>query len=177
MTEVKRQKRKVGVAGGFFNQLMGNNSTEPKVGEWATILHYSDRSVAKVVEVSEDGKTAKLEYYDTSADGSESGHGHQGWKHEPSGRFFTLRWKYKDWYQEGFEFKFTPEFIKEYQAAGNLYGVRYLKEKYPDQHKEIYSGDHPFPCKEVSGITKRHKTYHKMSIIFGVCQFYYDWSF
>ena len=41
---ILKQKRKVGVAGGFINQMMGNNSTTPIVGEGATILHYSDRS-------------------------------------------------------------------------------------------------------------------------------------
>ena len=40
---MKKQSRKVGVAGGFINQMMGNNSTTPKVGEGATILMYSDR--------------------------------------------------------------------------------------------------------------------------------------
>lgn len=39
----KVQKRKVGVLGGFINQMMGNNSTEPKVGEPCTILSYSDQ--------------------------------------------------------------------------------------------------------------------------------------
>ena len=28
----KKQTRKIGVAGGFINQMMGNNSTTPKVG-------------------------------------------------------------------------------------------------------------------------------------------------
>ena len=36
---VKRQTRKIGVAGGFINQVMGNNTSIPKVGEGATILH------------------------------------------------------------------------------------------------------------------------------------------
>ena len=38
MKTEKRQYRKVGVAGGFVNQMMGNNATEPKVGEGATEL-------------------------------------------------------------------------------------------------------------------------------------------
>ena len=40
MKSVKKQSRKVGVAGGLINQIMGNNSTDPKVGEGATILKY-----------------------------------------------------------------------------------------------------------------------------------------
>ena len=35
-----RQKTKVGVDGSLMNQLMGNNSTLPKVGEGATIMYY-----------------------------------------------------------------------------------------------------------------------------------------
>ena len=38
-----------------MNQIMGNNSTEPKVGDYATILMYSDRYPYEVIAAS-DGK-------------------------------------------------------------------------------------------------------------------------
>jgi predicted helicase len=55
VNSVKRQSRKVGVAGGFINQMMGNNDTLPVVGEGATILMYSDREAHEVIEVSDNG--------------------------------------------------------------------------------------------------------------------------
>ncbi len=58
---MKRQTRRVGVAGGFFNQLMGNNSTEPVVGKGCTILMYSDRDPYQVIDVSEDGNKCTIQ--------------------------------------------------------------------------------------------------------------------
>jgi len=55
-----KQKRKVGVAGSFINQLMGNNSTLPKVGEGATIMYYSDREAYQVTWVSDCGTKCKI---------------------------------------------------------------------------------------------------------------------
>lgn len=58
-----KQKRSVGSAGGFFNQLMGNNASLPEVGKGATILHYSDRSAYEVLEVSDDKKDVVIRRY------------------------------------------------------------------------------------------------------------------
>jgi len=51
METILKQNRKIGVAGGFINQMMGNNSSIPVVGKGCTILHYSDRSAYEVIEV------------------------------------------------------------------------------------------------------------------------------
>ena len=55
-----RQKTKVGVDGSLMNQLMGNNSTLPKVGEGATIMYYSDREAYQVTWVSDCGTKCKI---------------------------------------------------------------------------------------------------------------------
>ena len=55
-----RQKTKVGVDGSLMNQLRGNNSTLPKVGEGATIMYYSDRSAYQVTWVSDCGTKCKI---------------------------------------------------------------------------------------------------------------------
>ena len=54
-TNTKTQKRSLRSTGSFFNYLMANNSIIPVVGKGATILLYSDRKVAEVIEVSKDG--------------------------------------------------------------------------------------------------------------------------
>jgi len=45
----------------FFNHLMANSMSVPKVGEGATILHWTDRTAYFVNSVSEDGKTVEIE--------------------------------------------------------------------------------------------------------------------
>ena len=64
MKNSKVQKRKVGVAGGFINQMMGNNSTEPVKGGGCTVLSYSDRHPYEVLEVSKDGNSCVIRAMD-----------------------------------------------------------------------------------------------------------------
>lgn len=47
--------------GSVFNSMMSNSVTPPKVGEGATILHWTDRSAYFVNSVSEDGKSVVIE--------------------------------------------------------------------------------------------------------------------
>ncbi len=169
-----RQKQKIGADGSLINQIMGNNETLPKIGEWVTIMHYTDRSVAKVVEVSKDGKSCLIEHYGAkAAAGSKGGIGHQDWQFYPEGGHTELRWRNGAWRATGEEFVFTDEFIKEANSRGVFALARALTQ---EQRDDIYQGDIR-PQKAVEGITKKVRTYHKMNVIFGVCSYYYDWSF
>ncbi len=173
------QRRKVGVAGSFINQIMGNNNTAPIVGQWATQLHYTDRTVLKVVEVSEDGKIAKLEYYQTSADKSVGNlpHGHQCWKHEPTGQFKTIQYRKDKWVTIGREIVFTKEFAVSIEEKYNSPCIGVMLSKHePELCANIYAGDIR-PQNIVDGITKEKKTYTPISIIFNACDYHYDWSF
>lgn len=170
----KRQRAKVGVAGSFINQMMSNNATLPKVGEGATILHYTDRDCCEVISVSEDGKTVKLEHLDAEWDKTKQGDiGHQNWILKPTGRFFTLVWKQNAWRTVSNEIVFTNEFIEQANAKGIYALARALT---PEQYQLIYNGD-VRPQAVVEGITRMKKTYSKVKILFGVKDYYYDWSF
>ena len=59
-----KQKLKLGTqTGSFFNYLMGNNQSVPKVGEGATILYWSDRDAYEVLNTSLDGKRVLIDKY------------------------------------------------------------------------------------------------------------------
>jgi hypothetical protein len=178
---MKHQKAKIGVSGSFTNQLMGNNATEPKVGEWCTFMHYSDRSVGKVVEVSADGAECRVQLYDAIAfvpEGYEFlPHGHQSWKFEPTEQYKTLVWRNKAWRQKFHENVFEKSFVDKIQTKHNSeYVGIMLRRHYPNLCDKIYQGS-TFPSAEIKGITKTAVRYCKESVIFGVCDYHYDWSF
>jgi hypothetical protein len=174
-----KQKSKVGVSGSFINQMMANNSSIPEVGKGATELRYSDRECYEVVWVSDDKMTARLQRLDASFnhENGESGEiGHQNWKLTPIDSFMTVVWKHGNWKVEGTEVIFTKEFIDEMEAKGvNYYGM-WLRKHSPELADKIWGTD-THPQNVVEGITRRRKCYTKIKLIFGVKDYYYDWSF
>jgi len=175
----KVQKAKVGVAGSFFNQLMSNNATTPVVGEGATQLHYTDRTCFDVVEVSADGKQARLQYLDAEWDKTlGGGHGHQNWILKPTKRFVTVVWRQGAWRMVGKEIVFTDEFVKDCHSKGaNFIGI-WLRKNNPELADKIWGVDGAVkPQNVVEGVTRAKKVYIKISIIFGVKDYYYDYSF
>lgn len=171
-----KQTYKVGQAGSFINQLMSNNASAPVVGEWATICFYSDRDVCKVVEVSNGGARAVVELYNTTAteEGKAIGMGHQDWKHEATGGYETYVYRRGAWYREYTEVVYTKEFIAKAEAEGNEWALYRSLTK--DQYEAVY-GEAFMPANVVEGITKAKKAYSKVRVMFGVCNYHYDWTF
>lgn len=167
-----KQTSKVGVAGSFINQLMGNNSTVPEVGKGATQLFYSDRTCYEVVEVSEDKTMAKLEYLEAKADASKPlGMGHQNWILEPTGQFITVVWRRNKWCVKGSEVVFTKAFADAHKG-------RFLSQCLTPEQKEIIYADGSFyPTGVIDGITKKKDTYNEIKLLFGVKDYRYDWEF
>lgn len=174
----KIQKHKIGVAGSFTNQCLSNNSTTPVVGEGATRMHYTDRSCYEVLSVSEDGKTAVLLDLTATADKSKSlgQHGHQEWILTPTGNTTTVTWRNNAWRIVGQEIEYTKEYIQQCKEQGITCIGLWLYKNDPELFNKIY-GTHPFPKNVVEGITKSKKTYSKINIVFGIKDYYYDWSF
>lgn len=178
-TLVKKQTHKVGVAGSFFNQMMSNNSSTPEVGKGATQMHYTDRTCYEVVEVSADGKSARLEYLNAEWDKTlGGGQGHQNWVLVPTGRFVTVIWRQGAWRTVGTEIVFTDEFVKDCESKGiNFIGI-YLRKNNPELADKIWGTEGSVrPQNVVEGYTKEKKTYNKINILFGTKEYYYDWSF
>jgi hypothetical protein len=171
----KKQTRKVGVAGGFFNQLMGNNSTEPKVGEGATILMYSDREPYEVTWVSEDGRQCKIRPMDAKFIGSSYGDERYELSSNEKAGETLLEWndRRKCWGSISHSIQIIKslqnKLIKEYGWGWSDY--------LPVPKEEIIIKDDECPFvkyKLVKGVTKKYKNFNKLSIIFGTAEKYRD---
>jgi hypothetical protein len=176
MTTTKQfqQRHKVGVAGSFINQMMSNNATLPEIGKGATKMHYTDRTCYEVVEVSDDKKTVKLERLEAVADPNfKNDIGHQNWILNPTGQFVTVVWRRDAWRIKSTVIRFTKKFVASAEAAGHFAIARALT---PEQHAAVY-GDDIRPRNVVDGITESAFEYSKINLLFGVKDYYYDWSF
>ncbi len=177
---MKTQTRKVGVAGGFINQMMGNNSTNPEVGKGATILMYSDRHAYEVTEVSEDGNKCKIRAMECKFIGSGYGDERYSYKSNLESQESNLEWNDKKgcW-------GYTCTKVQIIKALVNKlfkeYGYGWAKHlpngvKYDDLVVGEFAGVST-ELKLVKGITKEYKLFDKVSIIFGVMEQYRDPSF
>ena len=174
----KRQSRKVGVAGGFFNQLMGNNITIPVLGEGATILSYSDRSAYEVISVNEDSSSCVIRSMDCKFVGSGYGDEQYEYSSDPEGRTMTVAWNDKKqcWGQVGKSVEIIKslqaKLVKEYSFGWSAH--------LPVPFEDLIDGE---PCgvytryKLVKGVTKEYTNFYPVSIIFGVMDQYRDPSF
>lgn len=173
-----KQKMNLPKSGSFFNYLMSNNASIPTVGNYCTFMHYTDRTVGIVREVSEDGKTVRIEDCDTTAlipEGMKSlPMGHQSWQHQPNGQFSTLRWMNGAWKSCSTEIVFTDEFRSTCPIAS--IGC-WLQENNPELFAQIYDEEQIMPIKVVEGITKARKSYSPVRVLFNECRYYYDWEF
>ena len=171
-TKLFNQTKKIGVAGSFINQMYGNNNSTPVVGEYCTFLHYTDRTVGIVRKIEKNIVT--IELCNTVADTTfKTDIGHQFWKHEPSGNMQTCIYKNGAWKSVSNTIVFTKEFIANIPSA--YIGI-WLKKNNPELFSKIYN-DNIRPNEIIEGVTKAKKEYNKVSIIFGVCDYYYDWGF
>jgi hypothetical protein len=167
--EFKQKGKRIGAAGGFFNQLMSHNASVPVVGEGATILHYSDRDAYEVLEVNEDKKTCVIQKYHAKRIDENGMSDNQTYEYkELEGYPITLVYRWGGWKRVGEEVRFTDE-AREHFGRGPK-----LHEAYQDAGGE-YNG--AFACTEIPNMTRKHKTYSPVNIIFGVKREYYDFSF
>ena len=178
MISMKKQSRKVGVAGGFINQMMGNNSSVPVVGEGATILMYSDRHAQEVIEVSNDGSKCVIRSMDCKFVGSGYGDERYTYSSNKKNGTSTIEWNEKKqcwgrtWTQVEIIKSLQNKLIKDYGFGWS----DYLTVPY----KELIDGEPNGVCtklKLVKGVTKEYKNFSKVSIIFGVMEEYRDPSF
>ena len=163
----KQKGRRLGSAGGFFNQLMSHNSSVPVVGEGATELLYSDRHAYEVLEVNEKEKSCTIQRYAPKRIDNLGMSDSQAYEYkELTGTPFKLYWRYGSWKRKMIEYHWilgknewpTQEMSDEYKAKGGKYNGAFL-------------------ASEIPGITKKKTRWYTMSIIFGVKREYYDFSF
>ena len=174
---MKKQTRKVGVAGGFYNQIMGNNKTEPIVGEGATRLWYSDREPFEVTWVSECGNKCEIRPMDTEWCGIAYGDEQYKYSSNPDKHIVSLEWctKRNAWgivtYKVQIIKALADRLYKEYGWGW----TDFLPEGYT--FDDLIDGEKngiDTKLKLITGVTKRYKEFHKISIIFGEMSKYRD---
>jgi hypothetical protein len=174
----KVQRAKVGVAGSFFNQMMSNNRSVPVVGKGATVMHYSDRDAYEVVEVSKDGMSCKLQYLEARAAIPNAPYGSQTWILDPVDRYVDVVWRHNAWRTVGERICFTPAYLKQCKEQGIDFIGLHLRNTNPELADAIWGIEgEPYPQNVVEGYTRKAKVYNKIKILFGVKDYYYDFSF
>ena len=178
MKNVKRQSRKIGVAGGFINQIMGNNISIPVVGEGATILMYSDRHAYEVIEVENEGSKCKIREMNCKFVGSGYGDEQYTYSSDLDGQTQTIEWNEKKacwgqtWKSIEIIKSLQAKLVKEYGYGWN----DFLPVPYLSLVDGELSGVNR-KLKLVEGVTKEYKNFSKVSIIFGVMEEYRDPTF
>lgn len=162
-----RQTRRL--EGSFTNYLMGNNSSTPEVGKGATLLSYSDRYPAEVLDVSADGKQCVIREMDHKAKPDSGGMGHQSWDifPNPDGYKRTLVYRNGAWRDLIENVVFEPQFERQFESSGLLWR----------RAEELGLYDEEGHLKPVKGFTKVVRTYPKVNILFGRAEYHYDWEF
>lgn len=180
--QAKVQTRKVGVAGGFINQMMGNNSTTPVVGEGATILMYSDRSAYEVIEVSKDGSSCVIRKMDTKNIGTSYGDERYTYKSNPNNHTMDLEWSNKKqcWGSVGYSVQIIKALKNKYYKKYGWGSTEILLKENGLTYDEIVDGEINgmyTKYKLIEGLTKQYKNFEPKSIIFGIMEQYRDPSF
>lgn len=158
--------------GSFINMLMSNNSTVPEVGKGATVLMWTDRHAYEVIEVSDDKKRVVVQqYFPKRIDKNGMSESQEYEYKELSPVKEVIVWKWGGWKWEKEEVTFTKEFKEVHKECYSL--SRCLTE---EQREEIFQGE-VLPQKVVSGITRKHKVYSNVNIVWGEKREYYDFTF
>ncbi len=183
---LKKQTRKVGVAGGFINQMMGNNSSEPVVNEGATILMYSDRTAHEVIWVSDDGMQCVIRKMDAKNIGTSYGDERYTYKSNTENHTTTLEWSNKKqcWGSVGYSVEIIKSLANKYNKKFGYGSTKYLLADYGiESYQHLYAnpndedGNHYNQMMIIQGLTKKYKNFNKISIIFGIMEEYRDPSF
>lgn len=164
-----RQKTKVGVSGSFINQLMGNNSSLPVVGNGATIMSYSDREAFQVTWVSDCGTKCKINPAIMKYVGS--GYGDEKYEYQGYRDYsYDVAWRRGAWYKVYNVVVFEDAFMESMEGKGI----------WEDEVKAMGLGDlytEDVRLNIIPSVTKYKKEYEKISILFGRMDEYRDPSF
>ena len=175
---MKKQTRRVGVAGGVVNQMMGNNSTLPVVGEGATLLSYSDRHAYEVIEVSSDGNQCVIREMDCKFVGES--YGDESYEYSSNEGNHTRRLEWNDkrgcwgdvWHSVEVIKALQNRLIKEFGWDWSEHLPVPYESLWVDDEEAIHA-----QLKLVKGVTKIYKQFNKTSVIFGLMEQYRDPTF
>ena len=85
--------------GSLMNHMMSSSSRQPKVGEGATVLGWTDRKAYEVISVSKDGKEVVLQRYSPRRADDRGMTDAQEYIYDTLiESYLTLRFRYGRWY-------------------------------------------------------------------------------
>lgn len=143
----------------LVNHLMSGAKGEPKVGEGATILQWTDREAYEVLEVSDNGKRAIIQKYSRKRiDNNGMGECQTYEYKELEGGKLELIYKWGAW---RIKIKMV-DFVKGYEYKS-------------EDAKELF--DENNLLKVVEGKTKLTASYNKVNIVWGFKDEYFDYGF
>lgn len=143
----------------LVNHIMSGAKGEPKVGEGATILQWTDRQAYEVLEVSDNGKRAIIQKYRRKRiDNNGMGECQNYEYKELEGGKLELIYKWGSW---RIKIKMV-DFVKGYEYK-------------PEDAKELF--DENNLLKVVEGKTKLTTSYDKVNIVWGIKDEYFDYGF
>lgn len=165
--------------GSLVNQIASNSKTKlPTLNEGATVYLWTDRHAYKVIEVSKDQKSCKIQRFDPERVDDLGMSDCQSYKYEKlTEEILQLKFLWNQWKVVGSRVDFTKKFIKESEESGELFPPTYLRKKYGKEMVEKVYDSSAVPVNVVDGITRRRRSYNSISIQFGVLDEHYDFSF
>jgi len=173
---MKQNGLKIGSqTGSVMNYLMSTNNTEPKIGEGATELLWSDRHAWTVIEVSEDKKACRIQRCDskrTDSNGYYTESQDYDYNHHLN-VFMNLIYRNGAWRQVKEEIVWTDEFREEFTKIEKDFGWEHAMIACCTNELKNEQG-----CwKLVKGKTRIKRSFPKISILFGQRQEYRDPTF
>lgn len=167
---------KLGVnTGSLMNHFKSANKSVPVVGKGATELLWTDRHAFEVTEVSEDQKQCVIQRYDPKRVDKLGMSDCQHYEYEElTPEKYTLVFKWGSWRRKCKEIILIKSFKDKCDQDGRFFSyARYMTD---EQKEAVYNGK-PHPQNVVEGISKEVYKYHKINILFGSKQEYYDFTF
>ena len=96
-----KEMRLYSETGSLMNHMMSSSSRQPKVGEGATILGWTDRKAYEVISVSKDGKEVVLQRYSPRRADDRGMTDAQEYIYDTLiESYLTLRFRYGRWYEK-----------------------------------------------------------------------------
>ena len=96
-----KEMRLYSETGSLMNHMMSNSSRQPKVGEGATVLGWTDRKAYEVISVSKDGKEVVLQRYSPRRADDRGMTDAQEYIYDTLiESYLTLRFRYGRWYEK-----------------------------------------------------------------------------
>jgi len=176
---MKIQTRPLNQSGSFVNNLMGNNATEPVVGQPATLCLYSDRNPYEVISIGNGGKSCILRRLSAKRVDNNGMSECQSYEYTSNENAPTIElvWRKNGdggvWKKRTQYVRFTDALLD--RADLNKGDVRGCMTD--EELIAVFGPTLRGEMQCVDGLTKIVNNYTPVSVMFGVAEKYYDFSY